>query len=156
MTNQRRVHDLAESEDASRLAFSAKPHSLKSLLEMEKMVNVMAFSSQDKCDGEACFAGKAVKDPHKSSTNIVADIGDVISGDWQDKLSTAMKGETISLQLMDWASRKSWSFQLRKKNEFQATVISLITAIKTYLGGPVKTLFLDQGTNFTSHIIKVA
>ena len=77
----------------------------------------------------------------------------MISGDWQDKLTPGINGETISLQLMDWASRKSWAFQLKRKSEIQDTVINLLNIIKTQLGHPVKTLFLDQGTNFTSRAI---
>jgi hypothetical protein len=124
------------------------------LKRMGKMVDGMHFSDHNECDCETCKLGKAKRDSYKSSKNEVNRIGEVISGDWVEKLQPGINGETISLQLIDWYSRKAWTYQLSTKEHIQGYVIDLLKEINTYTGRPVTTLLLDQGSNFTSNALK--
>ena len=75
----------------------------------------MDFVDNTDRDCSTCKLGKARRDSHKSSKNEVHRIGEVVSGDWIEKLQPGSNGETISLQLIDWYSRKAWTYQLTTK-----------------------------------------
>jgi transposase InsO family protein len=125
-----------------------------SLKRLASMVHGMNFKDTIHNDCIACMTGKAKRGKHPTSYNNPTRIGELIQGDWVDMKTVGLNGETVSLHLLDHKSSKSFVYQLRSKADIQKTLQEFLEYVETHCDGKrVKTLLLDQGSNFTSNEI---